>query len=157
MYPHMHLIVGFLFGVIGLKLGIIQPNDIIIIVILSVLIDFDLYLSYLFHYKDANLRRFLNFAVSKADNHKTIIHNLSGIALMVPLIFVIAWFDLRLGYILIVSYLPHMILDHIDLVNKRLVEYKVTEVFGVKFPWNFAQEIIFLILVLLAMLILFYG
>jgi hypothetical protein len=157
MYPHMHLIVGFLFGVIGLKIGVIQPFDIFIIAVLSVLIDLDLYLSYIVRYKDVHPKRFWNYAVSRADNHKTLMHNLSGIAVIVPLIFIIAWFDVRIGYIMLVSFLPHMILDHIDIVNKMLVDYKVFEAFGIKIPWNFAQEVIFLILMLLAVLILFYS
>jgi hypothetical protein len=157
MYPHAHLIAGFLFGVIGWKIGVISPNDIFIIALLSVLIDFDHYVDYVLHNKDSHPKRFLNSVASKKDNHKTILHNLTGIAIIVPLIFILGWVDLRLGYIALVSYLPHMIMDHIDLVNRRLVNYDIVEIFGIKLPWSFAQESIFLIMALLAMVVLFYN
>jgi hypothetical protein len=156
MYPHSHLIIGFIFGVLGWKIGVIQTNDIFIIALLSVLIDLDHYLDYIVRNKDYHPKRFLNSVLSKKDNHNTIFHNITGITIIVPFIFIIGWFDLRLGYIALVSYLPHMILDHIDLVNKRLVNYDIVEIFGLKLPWNFAQESIFLIMALFAMVVLFY-
>ncbi|MBN2458461.1 metal-dependent hydrolase [Candidatus Woesearchaeota archaeon] len=159
MYPHAHFITGFLFGVIGWRFGIINAVDMFIIAAGAVLIDIDHYIYYIIRHKDLNPKRFWNksaeYGITKEENERTFIHHLPGMTIIIPLLFILLFFSLRIGYIAITIYIPHMILDHLNYINKRLSEYHVVDIFGLKFLWNFAQESLFFILTAISMVLLY--
>ena len=152
MLPHSHFIVGFLFGVVGWKLGFIQPFDILIIAILAVLIDIDHYIHYIIKHKDFNIIKTWNNGATKKEYQKTFIHHLSGIAIIVQLIFVLIWFNPRFGYIALAAYMSHMLLDYICMIDKHLVEYKYVNIKGIMIPWNFGQEVVFMMAALISLI-----
>jgi hypothetical protein len=157
MLPHSHFIAGFLFGILGWKLGFIQPTDIIIIAVLAVLIDIDHYIHYIFKHKDFNIKKTWNNSSANKEYQRTFIHQLSGIAIIVPLIFVLMWFSPRLGYIALAAYMPHMLLDYLCMIDKHLVEYKYVNIKGFMVPWNFGQESIFLMLSVISLVFLSFS
>ncbi len=160
MHPHTHFIGGALLGALGYRLGLIQFHDILIIGIIAVLIDLDHYIYYIYSMKDANPWRFWNRAndpdfIKKALGMRTFIHHYNGMAVIFPLLLLVTLFDIRLGFILLAAYVSHMVLDHLRYFHIRVAPYRRTEVLGLKILWNGSEELLFLIMTFISVVMIF--
>jgi len=160
MYPHAHFMAGILCGVIGYKIGFLEFFDMFIIGAIAVLIDIDHYIYHIVHAKSYHPIKFWN-TVSlaavhqiKSPSYRTFIHHRKGIYIISVILAIVMLIDFRIGFIKASAYYTHMVLDHLKYFHIRITDYKLLDFHGVKFVWNYPEEVVFAAMILISVAIL---
>jgi hypothetical protein len=125
MYPQTHFLFSWLVALILVRLNIINYKIVFFVVLFSVLVDLDHYLSYIITYKKINFKKAWNNHVQYSSREKNFIHNKVGF-LVITLISVLIYFiNKNVFWILVLSYYGHILLDFIHIKHLKFRE-KIT-------------------------------
>lgn len=155
MFSHTHLISGILFGLLGLEFNLIDFIDIISISFITVFMDIDHYIIYFFQKKNFSLKNFLNTVAQDHGGHhyRSFIHRAKFILLMATLTMLLAFFNTRFAYIIASAYFSHIALDIISSNKSRINHYKPLRIANITIMWSKLENMIFLFLLTLSLII----
>lgn len=127
MLPQTHLLGGILVALALRVFTPLTPTDFAISALLSVLYDVDYLYAYFRRHGTASLAATWSASVKHTENGRTILHQIKGVGIILPLAGLASLFGLKYGLIVIFTYALHMLMDHIHhRFNFHIKEGKMT-------------------------------
>jgi len=130
MLPVTHFLVGLLFGLIGVKLGLFSVLTAFFVGLFAVLIDIDHLISYFIRHREFSLKKCWNVSLGVEENLWTFIHYWKGFFVILFGLVVLSFFSLKVSYFIFAFYVPHFLLDQLHLYWVENKSFKVKKVFG---------------------------
>ncbi len=158
MLPHTHFLVGLIFGLIGIRLGLFNLWFAFLIAILSVLIDIDHLISYYKHKKKINLKECWNhtFQEHKRWHEWTFIHHWPTFLIITFFLLIFSTINFKLSYIVFAIYVPHFLIDHLHIsIEHRKRDHKHKLIRGWLIPISYLEIIINLICLIILYVLLY--
>lgn len=154
MLPHTHFLAGFVFGLIGIKLGLFGFYTALLIGIFAVLIDIDHLINYYLHKGKPDFKATWNTAVrdKKAGYLWSFVHHWPMFFISLLFLGILSQFNFKLFYLLSAIYIPHFLLDHLAVfVDYRIEKHKYKKIGSLLIQISYLEfffDFIFLILLI---------
>ncbi len=152
MQPHTHFLFPLAIGLLLFRFGMISWKIALLCAVVGVLIDLDHYVEYVIHAKK-NRFSFIgmwNDSMTKESFVKrSFTHYWPGMIGTTLLIIILFPFSSLASLVLAIAYYSHMILDYIELTQKRFVRWKMLFIYMKESYLNIAFDIIFLTTIVL--------
>lgn len=117
MLPQTHFLLAFIIGLLGYNANIISFPIVIVIALASMFIDIDHLLVYHKHIHDWNIQKFWNITMlgKKHWHFRTLIHNWNSFIIISFILLILAQVDFKSAFIIGAIYIPHFLLDHLNI------------------------------------------
>ena len=120
MYPWTHFIFGGFFGAIAYYVGLLTPEQTLIVAILAALVDIDHYISYIVsHNHEFSFKKIWNECVLGHFHGRSFIHGPIGLGWITLVLFGIYWISFTWFLIFALAYYSHYLLDHLHIHMKK--------------------------------------
>ena len=154
MYPWTHFIYGLIFALIGIKVGLIDFNLAVFLVLFTLFVDLDHLINYFINKKSWNLFKAWNYYHEKKDiNPERIFHSFFFVEIVLLLSIILYFINAGWSYVLFAGYIIHRVLDYLNEYLNLKIKYKKIKIKGLKIR-VYAYEIVLDIIGLIVLVML---
>jgi len=127
MLPTTHFLLGLFLSSILIELNILSINYVIILIIITVFLDIDHVISYIYRAKNLNIKLLIKDTLTKKPKYtkRTWLHYDKGILIVMSICFMMLLIDYELSIAILLGYLLHIIADYYSLNVLELPKRKV--------------------------------